>query len=49
MEVDAKRPGGEGGVGAMRKPADKGEEEAKIGKSYGRLIWMGPYSSSITY
>ena len=51
IEVDAKHPGGgEGRVGSMRSLADKGEEGSTIGKSYGRLIWMAPYSKiSITY
>ena len=37
-------------VFSMRTPADKGEEGLKIGKPYGRLIWIAPYSKiSITY
>ena len=48
MEVDAKRLGG-GRVGSMRTPADEGEEGSKIGKPYGHLIWMAPYSKIVSY
>ena len=50
MEVNAKRLGGEGGYAQCGNLRTRREEGSKIGKSYGRLIWMAPYSKiSITY
>ena len=49
MEVDAKRPG-EGKYSQCGHLRTRGDEGLKIGKPYGRLIWIAPYSKiSITY